>query len=222
MGKQALLWSASISFRGTPLPVQPQPAHRSPHKLHRALSAQHSGGRPEPNIVFEVANAADAAVSVIVGIFAAASQTCIAGSRVVAHRSVYHELVERVTERASTIIIGEPLEDKTELGPLAFKSQLEKVESYVGIGVDEGAILRFGGKRPDVGLPGYFFETTVRTETNNDMRVCQEEIFGAVAAIMLFGSEGEVLRLANDTEYGLASGVWALSTGWNPSMNTPA
>ena len=165
-------------------------------------------GGKSPNIVFEDANVANAAVGVIAGIFAAAGQTCIAGSRVFAHRSVYDELVERVTERASTIIIGDPLEDETELGPLAFKSQLEKVESYVGIGVDEGATLRYGGKRPDVGLPGYFFEPTVLTETNNDMRVCQEEIFGPVAAIMPFDTEEEVLRLANDTEYGLAAGVW--------------
>lgn len=165
-------------------------------------------GGKSPNIVFEDANVANAAVGVIAGIFAAAGQTCIAGSRVFAHRSVYDELVERVAERASTIIIGDPLEDKTELGPLAFKSQLEKVESYVGIGVDEGANLRYGGKRPDVGLPGYFFEPTVLTETNNDMRVCREEIFGPVAAIMPFDTEEEVLRLANDTEYGLAAGVW--------------
>src|SRR5699024_5441722 len=116
VGKQVLLWSATISSRRFPLLAPPRAAHRLPRKPHHALSAQHSGGWPEPNIVFEDANAADAAVSVIVGIFAAASQTCIAGSRVVAHRSVYHELVERVTERASTIIIGEPLEDKTELG----------------------------------------------------------------------------------------------------------
>src|SRR5699024_10777307 len=165
-------------------------------------------GGKSPNIVFDDANVANAAVGVIAGIFAAAGQTCIAGSRVFAHRSVYDELVERMTERASTIIIGDPLEDKTELGPLAFKSQLEKVESYVDIGVDEGATLRYGGKRPDVGLPGYFFEPTVLTETNNDMRVCQEEIFGPVAAIMPFDTEEEVLRLANDTEYGLAAGVW--------------
>lgn len=165
-------------------------------------------GGKSPNIVFEDANVANAAVGVIAGIFAAAGQTCIAGSRVFAHRSVYDELVERVAERASTIIIGDPLEDKTELGPLAFKSQLEKVESYVGIGVDEGANLRYGGKRPDVELPGYFFEPTVLTETNNDMRVCREEIFGPVAAFMPFDTEEEVLRLANDTEYGLAAGVW--------------
>ena len=195
---------AKISFTGSTATGSSIAAQTASRFIGSTLEL---GGK-SPNIVFEDANVANAAVGVIAGIFAAAGQTCIAGSRVFAHRSVYDELVERVTERASTIIIGDPLEDKTELGPLAFKSQLEKVESYVGIGVDEGATLRYGGKRPDVGLPGYFFEPTVLTETNNDMRVCQEEIFGPVAAIMPFETEEEVLRLANDTEYGLAAGVW--------------
>ena len=195
---------AKISFTGSTATGSSIAAQTASRFIGSTLEL---GGK-SPNIVFEDANVANAAVGVIAGIFAAAGQTCIAGSRVFAHRSVYDELVERVTERASTIIIGDPLEDKTELGPLAFKSQLEKVESYVGIGVDEGATLRYGGKRPDVGLPGYFFEPTVLTETNNDMRVCQEEIFGPVAAIMPFDTEEEVLRLANDTEYGLAAGVW--------------
>lgn len=195
---------AKISFTGSTATGSSIAAQTASRFIGSTLEL---GGK-SPNIVFEDANVANAAVGVIAGIFAAAGQTCIAGSRVFAHRSVYDELVERVTERASTIIIGDPLEDKTELGPLAFKSQLEKVESYVGIGVDEGATLRYGGKRPDVGLPGYFFEPTVLTETNNDMCVCQEEIFGPVAAIMPFDTEEEVLRLANDTEYGLAAGVW--------------
>lgn len=195
---------AKISFTGSTATGSSIAAQTASRFIGSTLEL---GGK-SPNIVFEDANVANAAVGVIAGIFAAAGQTCIAGSRVFAHRSVYDELVERVTERASTIIIGDPLEDKTELGPLAFKSQLEKVESYVGIGMDEGATLRYGGKRPDVGLPGYFFEPTVLTETNNDMRVCQEEIFGPVAAIMPFETEEEVLRLANDTEYGLAAGVW--------------
>lgn len=195
---------AKISFTGSTATGSSIAAQTASRFIGSTLEL---GGK-SPNIVFEDTNVANAAVGVIAGIFAAAGQTCIAGSRVFAHRSVYDELVERVTERASTIIIGDPLEDKTELGPLAFKSQLEKVESYVGIGVDEGATLRYGGKRPDVGLPGYFFEPTVLTETNNDMRVCQEEIFGPVAAIMPFDTEEEVLRLANDTEYGLAAGVW--------------
>jgi aldehyde dehydrogenase (NAD+) len=165
-------------------------------------------GGKSPNIVFDDADVSNAAMGVIAGIFAAAGQTCIAGSRVFAHRSVYDELVERVAERAASIIIGDPLLATTELGPLAFGAQLEKVSSYVDIGISEGATVRTGGGRPDIDLPGYFFSPTVLTGVDNSMRVVREEIFGPVAAIMPFDSEDEVVGLANDTEYGLAAGVW--------------
>lgn len=165
-------------------------------------------GGKSPNIVFDDANVDNAAMGVIAGIFAAAGQTCIAGSRVFAHRSVYDELLEKVAARAESIVIGNPLDDTTELGPLAFGDQLNKVESYVNLGVEEGATLRSGGTRPDVGLPGYYFQPTVLTDVTNEMRVVREEIFGPVAAIMPFETEDEVVALANDTEYGLAAGVW--------------
>ena len=143
-------------------------------------------GGKSPNIVFEDADVASAALGVVAGIFAAAGQTCIAGSRVFAHRSVYDELVERVSERASRIKIGDPLLDATELGPLAFEAQRDKVESYVKLGVDNGAKVVHGEHRPDTGLPGYFYAPTVLTDVDNEMRVVREEIFGPVAAIMPF------------------------------------
>lgn len=166
-------------------------------------------GGKSPNIIFDDANAANAAMGVVAGIFAAAGQTCIAGSRVFAHRSVYDELLERVTERARSIHIGDPLKDDTELGPLAFEDQRDKVASYVDLGRTEGARVLTGGQTTDGGgLGGYFYEPTVLVDVHNDMRVVREEIFGPVAAIMPFDSEDEVVRLANDTEYGLAAGVW--------------
>lgn len=165
-------------------------------------------GGKSPNIVFEDANVANAAVGVVAGIFAAAGQTCIAGSRVFAHRSVYDELLERVTDRARSIRIGDPLEDTTELGPLAFEDQRNKVAGYVDLGRTEGARVLTGGRATDGGLGGYFYEPTVLVDVNNDMRVVREEIFGPVAAVMPFDSEDEVVQLANDTQYGLAAGVW--------------
>src|SRR5689334_23350707 len=165
-------------------------------------------GGKSPNIIFDDANIANAAMGVVAGIFAAAGQTCIAGSRVFAHKSIYDELLERVTARARSITIGDPLLDATELGPLAFADQRDKVASYVDLGVSEGATVLTGGGRPDIPLGGYFFEPTVLTDVDNSMRVVREEIFGPVAAIMPFETEEEVLRLANDTEYGLAAGVW--------------
>jgi (Z)-2-((N-methylformamido)methylene)-5-hydroxybutyrolactone dehydrogenase len=165
-------------------------------------------GGKSPNIVFEDADVSNAAMGVIAGIFAAAGQTCIAGSRVFAHRSVYEELLEKVTDRARSIVIGDPMLETTELGPLAFADQQAKVNSYVELGVSEGATVLTGGGRPEVELPGYFYAPTVLTGVNNDMRVTREEIFGPVAAIMPFDTEDEVLGLANDTEYGLAAGIW--------------
>lgn len=165
-------------------------------------------GGKSPNIVFEDADVPNAAMGVIAGIFAAAGQTCIAGSRVFAHRSVYDELLEKVADRARSIVIGDPMLEATELGPLAFAAQQEKVDSYVELGVSEGATVLTGGGRPEVELPGYFYAPTVLTGVNNDMRVTREEIFGPVAAIMPFDTEDEVLGLANDTEYGLAAGIW--------------
>jgi (Z)-2-((N-methylformamido)methylene)-5-hydroxybutyrolactone dehydrogenase len=165
-------------------------------------------GGKSPNIVFEDANVSNAAMGVVAGIFAAAGQTCIAGSRVFAHRSVYDELLDKVAARARSIVIGDPREDSTELGPLAFAAQQEKVGSYVELGVSEGAKVLTGGGRPEVDLPGYFYAPTVLTGVDNSMRVVREEIFGPVAAIMPFETEEEVLQLANDTSYGLAAGVW--------------
>lgn len=165
-------------------------------------------GGKSPNIVFEDANIPNAAMGVVAGIFAAAGQTCIAGSRVFAHRSVYDELLERVSERARTIVIGDPLDAKTELGPLAFEDQRDKVAGYVGLGRDEGARVLTGGRATDGGLGGYFYEPTVLVDVDNSMRVVREEIFGPVLAVMPFDTEDEVVRLANDTDYGLAAGVW--------------
>jgi aldehyde dehydrogenase (NAD+) len=166
-------------------------------------------GGKSPNIVFDDADVANASMGVVAGIFAAAGQTCIAGSRVFAHRAVYDELLERVAERAKTIRIGDPLDDATELGPLAFADQRDKVAGYVDLGRSEGARVVTGGNACDGGgLGGYFYEPTVLVDVDNDMRVVREEIFGPVAAIMPFETEEEVIRLANDTEYGLAAGVW--------------
>lgn len=165
-------------------------------------------GGKSPNIVFADADVANASMGVVAGIFAAAGQTCIAGSRVFAHKAIYDELLERVANRARSIVIGDPLLDATELGPLAFQDQRDKVASYVDLGVSEGATVLTGGGRPNIALGGYFFEPTVLTDVDNSMRVVREEIFGPVAAIMPFETEEEVLRLANDTSYGLAAGVW--------------
>ena len=96
------------------------------------------------------------------------------------------------------------------MGPVAFKEQLEKIQGYIKTGQDEGAELVSGGKRPDTEAlkDGYFIEPTIFTQVNNDMRIAREEIFGPVLSVIPFGDEEELIRQANDTEYGLAAGIW--------------
>lgn len=164
-------------------------------------------GGKSPNIVFDDADLEAAANGVIAGIFAASGQTCIAGSRLLVDRRVEKELVERVVARAATIKLGDPMDIATEMGPIATKEQLEKVEGYVALARDDGASVRYGGRRsPEFG--GLFFEPTILTDVTNDMRVAREEIFGPVLAVIVFDDEDEAVALANDSPFGLAAGVW--------------
>jgi acyl-CoA reductase-like NAD-dependent aldehyde dehydrogenase len=154
-------------------------------------------GGKSPNVVFDDADLEAAANGVIAGIFAATGQTCIAGSRLLVQESVHDELVERVVARARTIKLGDPSEPGTEMGPIAFERQLRNVHAYVESGIAEGATVAYGGRRsPELG--GLFYKPTVLTGVRNDMKVAREEIFGPV-------------RIANDTRYGLAAGVWTAS-----------
>jgi len=134
----------------------------------------------------------------------------VAGARLLVQDSVHDELVDRVVARARAIKIGNPLLMETELGPIAFREQLDKIKDYIEVGQHEGATLATGGRAPEAAelQDGYFIEPTVFTDVSNDMRIAQEEIFGPVLAVIRFKSEDEALRLANDTHYGLAAGVW--------------
>lgn len=195
---------AKISFTGSTVTGAKIAASAASRFIGSTLEL---GGK-SPNIIFDDANIANAAMGVVAGIFAAAGQTCIAGSRVFAHKAIYDELLERVVDRARKIKMGNPMLSDTEIGPLAFADQRDKVAGYVDLGIQEGATVLTGGKASDGGLGGYFYEPTVLTDVNNSMRVVREEIFGPVAAIMPFETEDEVAQLANDTEYGLAAGIW--------------
>jgi aldehyde dehydrogenase (NAD+) len=163
-------------------------------------------GGKSANIVFADADLDAAANGLIAGIFAAAGQTCIAGSRALVQDEVYDEVVERVAERARRIVMGDPLLPETEMGPICFPGQHAKIRRLVGNAVGAGARVVTGGGDRDIG--GLFFEPTVLADLSNDAEICQQEVFGPVLAALRFMDEEDAIAIANDTQYGLAAGLW--------------
>jgi (Z)-2-((N-methylformamido)methylene)-5-hydroxybutyrolactone dehydrogenase len=176
---------------------------------HLARVTLELGGK-SPNVVFADADLDAAANGVVAGIFAATGQTCMAGSRLMVEDSVHDELLDRLASRAEAIRLGDPLDPDTEMGPVAFRAHLDHVQAAIAAARDEGARLVSGGGRP--GAPeladGFFVEPTIFGEVDNGMGIAREEVFGPVLAALRFSSEEEAVRLANDTQYGLAAGVW--------------
>ena len=172
-------------------------------------------GGKSPNIFFEDVMAADDAFldKAIEGLVLYAfnkGEVCTCPSRALIQESIYDKFMARCLERIAAIKQGDPLDRDTMIGPQVSAAQLEKIESYVKIGLDEGAELLIGGHRPGVNASldgGYYFEPTV-LKGHNKMRVFQEEIFGPVLAVTTFKDEAEALEIANDTLYGLGAGVW--------------
>jgi aldehyde dehydrogenase (NAD+) len=171
-------------------------------------------GGKSPNVVFADADLDAAVGGVIGGIFAAAGQTCIAGSRVLVEASIHDAFVQRLVERAAAIRLGDPLSWDTEVGTIASPAQLEKVRDYVGIATAEGAELVAGGSAPG-GTPAeaLFFAPTIFTGVRSDMRIAREEVFGPIAAVLPFADEAEAIAIANDTSFGLGAGVWTRDIG---------
>jgi aldehyde dehydrogenase (NAD+) len=163
-------------------------------------------GGKSANIVFPDADLDAAANGLVAGIFAAAGQTCIAGSRGLVHAEVYDEIVARVAERAERIVLGDPKEMATEMGPICFPGQLEKIEHFVEQARKSGADVVTGGS--DGGLGGLFYRPTIVANVANDDPICQDEIFGPVLSVLRFDGEEEAIAMANDSRYGLAAGIW--------------
>jgi len=167
-------------------------------------------GGKSPNIIFDDADLERAVFGAISGIFAASGQTCLAGSRLLVHRRVHDEVVERLVALAKTARIGDPKHAETQVGPVTTLAQRAKVLDHVAGACASGAQCVLGGGVPSVqGFEeGWFVEPTIFTGVHNNMPIARQEVFGPVLAVIPFDDEEEALSIANDTSYGLAAGVW--------------
>ncbi|WP_420010681.1 betaine-aldehyde dehydrogenase [Tateyamaria sp.] len=163
-------------------------------------------GGKSPMIVFEDANIENAVSGAILGNFYSSGQVCSNGTRVFVHTDIKEAFLTRLSERLAIAVIGAPQDPETSFGPMVSARQMEIVQSYIAKGVAEGARLVYGGKRLD--RDGYYLEPTVFADVTDDMTIAREEIFGPVMAVLDFEDEADVMARANDTEFGLAAGVF--------------
>ncbi|AZG17205.1 aldehyde dehydrogenase [Cupriavidus pauculus] len=167
-------------------------------------------GGKSPTMVFDDADLDHAVNGVLYGIFSSSGESCIAGSRLFVARSQYEPFIDRLAAAAAKLRVGDPADERTQMGPLITDRHRDSIESYVAVGVADGGQLRTGGIRPDVpGLPnGYFYTPTIIEGLDNHARICQEEIFGPVLVAMPFDDEDDLIEQANDSVYALAAGIW--------------
>ena len=194
---------ARISFTGGPGAAR----HVLENSKNNFAEVSLELGGKSPFIVFDDANIESAVNASIAGIFGATGQSCVAGSRLYLHDDIADEFLERMVEQARQIRIGDPLLDETQMGPLCTTGQRDTIERELAFAQEEGAEILTGGKRPE-GMEGQFFEPTILACPRQDLRIVDTELFGPVLCAQRFKTEEEVIALANDTEHGLAAGIF--------------
>ncbi|WP_208869552.1 aldehyde dehydrogenase [Micromonospora cremea] len=207
-GKDVGQWLVSnpgidkVSFTGSGVTGAAIAAQAATHLAPTALEL----GAKSANIVFDDCEVDAAVNGLLAGIFAAAGQSCIAGSRALVQRGVADEVTAKLTERTRKIRLGDPRLTETEMGPIAFPAQRDKVASFVEQARVDGATVVTGGRT--TGEIEQFYEPTILSNLPTTSRVWREEIFGPVLAVTVFDTEEDAVALANATDYGLAAGVW--------------
>ena len=174
-------------------------------------------GGKSPFIVFDDANLDRALDAAVFMIFSNNGERCTAGSRIIVQQSIYADFVAKFVERAKKIVVGDPLDEKTIIGPMISQGHLAKVRSYIELGQKEGATMLCGGTTvanlPDRVKNGNYVPPTVFADVDNRMKIAQDEIFGPVACMIPFKDEADAIRIANDIQYGLSSYVWSENIG---------
>lgn len=166
-------------------------------------------GGKSPNIVFSDADLDKAAAAAVGGAFGNSGQVCTARTRLFLDKQNYDNFMNLLVDGAENYKVGDPLAEGTAMGPVISDAQWERVNAYVEIGRDEGAELVYGGTRPSNLSEGYFYQPTIFAQASNDMRIAREEIFGPVLTVIPFDDVDEVIKMANQNEYGLAGSVWS-------------
>ena len=165
-------------------------------------------GGKSPMIIFEDCNIDGAVNGIIAGNFGASGQSCVAGSRVFIQRSIHSKVVELIKQRAEKIVVGNPLDSKTQVGPLATIHQVERASKVINDSVKQGANLVFGGKQPSQLKEGWYVEPTLLDCANQEFDCVKTELFAPVISVIAFDTEEEAIAMANDSDYGLGSGVF--------------